>query len=300
MDFKDYYKILGVSKTASVEEIKKEYRKLAIKYHPDKNQGNKKAEEKFKEINEAYDILGNPKKREKYDQMGEHWNAHGENQKQGESFDWSRWGNVDQERKGRGFSGDGFSDFFESFFGRFASGGDEPFKESRGEDWETTVSLSLEDAYLGTSRRLNAGGKTLQINIKPGVHNGQKLRIRGKAGNDAKGPKGDIYITVNVLEDSNYERKGDDIYAVLPVNLYTAILGGQAQLKTVKGVMKIDIKKGTDNGKVLRLKGMGMPVYDRPGHYGDFYAKITIDIPKNLSQKEINLFNELAKLRDTS
>ncbi len=302
MDFKDYYKILGVDKTASADDIKKAYRKLAVKYHPDKNQGNKQAEEKFKEANEANEILGNPEKRKKYDELGANWKQYenqggqgynqGRNQQQGGQRYYSS-GNE-------GFEGsENFSDFFESYFGgNFGSqGGQRGRRSQSGSDYEAEVQLSLEEAYAGTSRMMEVNGEKLQMKFK-GVQEGQKLRIKGKGGQGLNGgTRGDIYVNVHIAPHPHFERKGDDLYCEAPVELYTAILGGKSPVRTMKGIIKIDIAKEMDNGKTLRLKGMGMPKFGKENEFGDLYAKVKIIIPKKLTVKEIELFEQLSQLK---
>ena len=305
MDYKDYYNILGVSKQASQDEIKKAYRKLAVKYHPDKNPDNKDAEARFKEISEAYDVLGDPEKRQKYDSLGANW-------KQYENMDFnggSRGGQQRYEFEGDPFGGTGFSDFFDYFFsgsdfggmggeefGGFRSGG--RARPAKGTDYQGTFTLHLAEAYSGTSKILDVAGQQLRIKIKPGVKDGQQLRIKGKGGPGRNGgPNGDVLITLQVLSDDRFTRKGDDLYMDLPVDLYTAVLGGKITVSTMKGPVNLNIKEGTPNGKTLRLKDMGMPVYDKPGTYGNLFARVQVEIPTKLSEKEKELFRELAALR---
>ncbi len=304
MDFKDYYKILGVDKKATVDEIKKAYRKLALKYHPDKNANNKTAEEKFKEINEANEVLSDPEKRKKYDELGSNFNQYRQQGSPEESFDWSRWTSGNQGRRGS-FSGeenfsDGgeFSSFFESVFGGggFNSRGNTKMK---GQDYRAEIEVSMEDAYSGTSRRIEVSGKTLQMKLKPGVKNGQVLRIKEKGGPGRNGgSKGDIYLTLIIPPHPHFERREDDLYCNIPVELYTAVLGGKQLINTLKGNIRIDIAANTDNGKVLRLKGLGMPKFGKTNEFGDLYAKINITLPKNLTEKEIKLFKELQQMQN--
>jgi curved DNA-binding protein len=299
MDFKDYYKILGVERSASADDIKKAYRKLAIKYHPDKNPNNKAAEEKFKEINEANEVLSDQEKRKKYDELGANWNSHSQQGNPNEDFDWSRWSGQsgDGFRSGRSsFEGEGgFSDFFESIFGRSHSGGNVQMK---GQDYEAEIEVSLEEVYHGSTRRIQVNGQTLQIKIKPGVKSGQILRLKGKGAKSRNGgAQGDLLLTVIVAKHPHYEQKGYDLYCDIPVNLYTAVLGGKQVVKTMKGNIRVDIPKGSENGQVLRLKGMGMPKFEKTDEHGDLYAKINVMLPKNLSDKELALFNELAAIR---
>jgi curved DNA-binding protein len=302
MDFKDYYKILGVERKASADEIKKAYRKLAVKYHPDKNSNNKQAEEKFKEMNEAYEVLGNTEKRKKYDELGENWNQHRQHGGGEGNFDWSKWQNAGGGRRRTSnedmFGGEGdFSDFFSNIFG--GNGGSTRSRQPRkGNDYEAALNLTLEEAYTGTTRQLETDGEKLQVKIKPGVKEGQILRMKGKGGAGMNnGPRGDVLMTVHVESHNYFERKNDDLYCEMPVDLYTAILGGKTLIKTLKGDIRMDIAKETESGKTLRLKGMGMPKFGKENEFGDLYAKVKILIPKNISSEEIELFEKLAKIK---
>lgn len=303
MDFKDYYRILGVPKTASADEIKKAYRKLAVKYHPDKNQNDKSAEEKFKEVNEAHEVLGDPEKRKKYDELGENWQHYQQSGQQGQQdFDWSKWTG---QQSGHYYGGSGsfeesdFSDFFESVFGgRFQSGAS---RQRAGADYRADVELSLEEAYVGASRQLDLGEQKLQFRLPPGVRDGQQLRMKGKGGPGINGgAPGDIYLNLHVREHPHFERKGDDLYCQIHVDLYTAVLGGPVLIRTMKNASRITLAAGTQNGKVVRLKGMGMPRYQKPGEYGDLYAKVQVVLPEKLSARELELFKELSNLTKNS
>lgn len=304
MDFKDYYKILGVTKTATADEIKKSYRKLAIKYHPDKNQNDKSAEAKFKEINEANQALGDAENRKKYDALGENWKY---DQRPGGNPDFAGF-NRNNNNGGSPFNSDeqfndsNFSDFFESIFGgKFAGSKFGHQAAHKGQDHHAQMQISLEEAYSGTVRQLELDHQKLKLRIKPGIKEGQELRLKGKGGKGINnGPDGDLYITVGVASQPDYKRKGDDLYCTINVDLYTAILGGQVVIKTMGNPIKINIGKETDNGKVLRLKGKGMPKYDKENEHGDLYATVNITVPKNLSQKEIELFKELSTIKHTS
>jgi curved DNA-binding protein len=304
MEFKDYYKILGVERKASADEIKKAYRKLAVKYHPDKNPGNKEAEENFKKINEANEVLSDPEKRKKYDELGSNYNNYQQSGGRAEDFDWSKWGNqrngggYQTYTSGEGFDGENFSDFFESIFGGSSFQQQGTRKPRKGSDYNAETDISLEEAYSGTNRRMDVNGKVLQINIKPGVEEGQVLRLKDKGGPGANGgPRGDIYITLHIPEHPHYIRKQDDLYCDIQVDLYTALLGGKQLIRTLKGSMRIDIPAEGENGKVMRLKGLGMPVFNKPESFGDLYAKVKITLPKNLSAKEKELFNELSSIQ---
>jgi len=301
MEYKDYYKILGVDKTASEEEIKKAYRKLAIKYHPDKNKGDKEAENKFKEIAEAYEVLKDPEKRKKYDALGANWKQY---QDAGSYGPWNFGGFG--ERGGFEFEGDfndffggGFSDFFQSFFGGgFGRTGRARTAGFKGQDLEAALEITLEEAFSGTERILDVNGQKLRIKIKPGVANGQTLRIRQKGGQGfGGGERGDLYLKVNVAPHPEFERIGDDLHRQLDVDLYTMVLGGKAKVKTLDGEVAIAIPAGSENGRKLRIKGLGMPVYDKPGKRGHLYATINVTLPKNLSPEEKELFQKLAEIR---
>ncbi|MFI5148589.1 MAG: DnaJ C-terminal domain-containing protein [Bacteroidia bacterium] len=304
MEYKDYYKVLGVDKKASAEEIKKVYRKLAVKYHPDKNAGNKAAEEKFKEISEAYNVLGDAEKRKTYDELGENYMQYQSGGRAAQDFDYSKWQNTGRQRYS-GFEeheGDGdFSDFFESIFGgrTSASGRRGSKRAMAGEDLTAECELSLEEAFAGVKRQLNVNGSTLEITIHPGVREGQTLRLKGKGGKGHNGgANGDILITVHLLEHPHFKIQGQDLYADAPVDLYTAILGGKALVRTLKGSIRIDIAPETENGRTLRLKKMGMPVYGKKDEAGDLYLKVKVTLPKNLSEKEKELFKELEELKN--
>ncbi len=308
MEFKDYYKILGVERNASAEEIKKAFRKLAIKYHPDKNPGDKTAEEKFKEINEANEVLSDPAKRKKYDELGSNWKNYQQDGNKAEDFDWSRWRTQNQgSRQGFGThggheemftEGGEFSDFFESIFGGSGFGQRSTGRRAaKGEDYRTETTISLEEAYSGTSRRIELNDETLDIKFKPGVKDKQVLRLKGKGGQGYNGgPRGDIYITVEIPEHPHYKRKENDLYCNAPVDLYTAILGGKQIIRTLKGNIRITISPGTDNSQTMRLKGMGMPIFGKAGEFGDLYVQVRIALPKNLSEEELELYRELAAI----
>jgi len=313
MEYKDYYKILGVDKKASDDEIKTTFRKLAMKYHPDKTKGDKAAEEKFKEVNEAYEVLSDTEKRKKYDELGENWKYYQQSGGDASGFDWSRYA---QGGAGGGksyyhfegdpnemFGGSGFSDFFESIFGQ-ASGRGSSRRRSRtsalkGQDFTAEMNISLEEAYRGPARIFKLDGQSIKLNIKPGIKNGQVLKLTGKGAPGINGgPAGDLLLTIKVMNSSNYERKGDDLYTNLDVDLYTAILGGKQEFRTLKGAIKLNIPRGTPIGKVLKLPKMGMPKYGSSKEFGDLFVKIRIKLPENLKEKEISLFKELQSIRN--
>jgi curved DNA-binding protein len=316
MEFKDYYKILGVEPTASTEEIKRAYRKLALQYHPDRNPGNKAAEERFKEIAEAYEVLADPEKRAKYDQLYSRWKEFQQRGGRPEQFDWSTWTTA-----GPGFAGvrfvteefpdledlftGGFSEFFERLFGGGATTRTRRAGRSRsgikGEDYTATLELTLEEAFTGTQRRLRVGDKTLEVRIRPGIPDGHVLKIPGKgAPGYMGGPAGDLYLTVRILPHNRFERRGNDLYTSLTVDLYTAILGGTATLRTLDGkTIQLHIPAGSQPGTLLRLRGQGMPLYDNPTQRGDLYVRLDVELPRNLTPQERELFQQLARLRKT-
>ncbi|WP_160717634.1 DnaJ C-terminal domain-containing protein [Chitinophaga solisilvae] len=309
MDVKDYYKVLGVDKTATADQIKKAYRKLAVKYHPDKNQGDKAAEEKFKEINEAYEVLGDEEKRKKYDQFGENYKYYEQHGGRPEDFDWSQYGGGRQgsytyqgnmEDMFGGGRGEGFSDFFEQLFGnRFSGGGRRQQGPGRGRDVQATMEVSLEDAYSGATRQVEVNGSRLNIKLKPGLQEGQVIRLKGKGAPGRKGGEnGDLLITISLGAHPQYELKGRDIYADVALPLYTAILGGKLTIPTPGASLHMNIPAGTDSGKVFRLKGKGMPAYDNKEGAGDLYIKAIVHIPQKLSEKEKELFQQLSQLNE--
>lgn len=318
MQFKDYYKILGVDKNASDKEIKKAYRKLANKYHPDKNQGDKVAEEKFKEVNEAYQVLSDPEKRKKYDTLGSNWEAY----EQG-GFDFSKYAGQSGPGGSRTFyfEGDpsqffgrgdsGFSDFFEMFFGagrgqtedifsRFqGQTGGRRTRPVRGRDIEAEMNITLLEAYQGSKRTFELNGQKLRMEIKPGAYDGQKLRIKGKGTPGANGgPNGDLYIILRVVPDPRFKRDGDNLIYNAKIDLYTAVLGGTIEVPTMTGTARVKVPKGTSPGKVLRLKGKGMPIYGKPGMYGDMLVKLDVSIPTDLSDEQVKLFEKLRDLEN--
>lgn len=306
MEYKDYYQVLGVPKNATADDIKKAYRKLARKYHPDVNPNNKAAEEKFKQITEAHEVLGNEDNRRKYDELGMNWKqyenmrAQGYRRPQGGNG-YQTYGPPPGQGNFEDIFGDlgDFSDFFKTFFG--GSGGAEQARgRAAGRDRKGDITISLEDAYAGGPKVLNVGGEQMRIVIKPGIKDGTRLRLKGKGlpGPGGTDP-GDLYLTVKVATHSRYERRDDDLYADQPLDLYTCLLGGDITADTLAGTVKLNIQPGTEPDTVLRLRGKGMPVAAGNGQHGNLYLKLKLQLPKNLTDKEKNLLRELQKIRAT-
>jgi len=294
MAFIDYYKILGISKTATVKEIKTAYRKLARKYHPDLNPENKEAEIKFKEINEANEVLSDPENRKKYDKYGKDW-------KHGEAYDTAqqqsrqthhRTGNQD-------FSNDEYSDFFESMFGgRRPSYNQGRSPKYKGQDYNAELKLNLKDVYTSQQQVLTVNGKKIRLTIPAGIENGQVIKIKGKGGEGMNGgPNGDLYIKFTVDNHTQFKREGNNLYSNIDLDLYTSILGGEITIDTFNGAVKLNIKPETKNESKVKLKGKGFPVYKKEGAFGDLIITYHIQIPTNLNEKEIELFKELQKIK---
>jgi curved DNA-binding protein len=297
MAFIDYYKILEVDKKATEAEIKKAYRKLARKYHPDLNPNDKEAERKFKEINEANEVLSHAENRKKYDDYGENWQHAEEFEKSKQQQQYHRGGQQDGFG---GFSGGGdFSDFFESMFGGRSSGsGGRRTAQFKGQDFNAELHLDLKDVYTTHKRTLTINGKNIRITIPAGVENGQQIKISGLGGEGAGGgPKGDLYITFTIENHTNFKLDKHNLYSTVSLDLYTAILGGDITADTFDGKVKLTVKPGTQNGTKVKLKGKGFPVYKKEGEFGDLYITYQVQIPTNITEKEKELFTELAKLR---
>ena len=317
MEYRDYYKILGVDKNAGKDEIKKAYRKLARKFHPDTNPNDKEAAKKFSEINEAHEVLSDDEKRKKYDQLGADWQRY---QQSGgsEGFDWSKYSTAGPGASPGGgwtyYTGDfedifgegagGFSDFFKNIFGGFGGGFAEDLggfgggASIKGQDLSAEIAISMEEAFRGCTRIIELAGKKMRINLDPGIRDGQTIRLKGKGGAGTKGaPAGDLYITIRVSEHPDYRREGDDLFKDVPIDVYTAILGGEQEIETISGKYKLKIPPGTNSGAAFRLKGRGFSKYGEPGIKGDLYVKAIIHVPKNLSSEEKDLVKKLASLR---
>jgi curved DNA-binding protein len=302
MDYKDYYKVLGVNKDASQDEIKRAFRKLAVKYHPDKNKDNKAAEEKFKAVNEANEVLSDPDKRKKYDQLGENWRQYenvggspgGQRPGAGRSGPFSYEGDLG-DIFGQG-GGSGFSDFFEQFFGRGASGGTRQGPRSgniNGQDYQTDMEITLEEAFHGTHRLIEVENEKLRMTTKPGAYDDQLLRIKGKGGRGGKGHRGDLYVRVHVSPHPRFIRKGDDLHTTEVIDLFTAVLGGDKIVSTLSGQVKVKIAPGTQSGMIIRIKNKGMPVYGKANIFGDLYVQLQVHIPEKLTDKQRQLFEQL-------
>lgn len=301
MDYKDYYKILGVERNASEDDIRKAYRKLAMKYHPDRNPNDKQAEEHFKEINEAYQVLSDSKKRAHYDRLGSdysNWQQRGEPG----NFDWGQYegfpggvrveyGDLDDLFGGAG----GFSDFFRTIFGRNAEGagaGTRTRARQQPQGYQQELEITLEEAYNGTTRLLQTDGKQKQVRIPAGVRTGSKVRVAGA------GPNGlDLYLIVDVQEDKRFERRGNDLHTTATVTVFTAILGGEAEVETLNGKIKLNVPAGTQPEQVFRLAGRGMPTVKNANEKGDLYVRLKVQIPKYLSPKQRELLEEVSRIK---
>lgn len=304
MEYIDYYKILGVAKSATQADIKKAYRKLARKYHPDVNPNDHEAEANFKKLSEAYEVLNDPEKRKKYDEYGENWEhadayeqARQQQQQHGgrRTYTYSSQGGPD-------FGGSDFSDFFESMFGGGARGGTSGFggrsRSFRGADYQAQLTLQLSDILKSHKRTIDLGERKIRITIPAGVEDGQTIRVPGYgAPGPNNGPKGDLYITFDIQNNTQFKRDGTDLYATADIPLYTAILGGEHLVDTLTGKVKLTIKPETQNGTQVRLKGKGLPKYKSETKYGDLFITYQIAMPTKLTKKEKELFEELQKLR---
>ncbi len=295
MDYRDYYKILGVGRAATEKEIKSAYRKLAQKYHPDKNPNDKAAEDRFKEINEAYEVLGDPQKRAKYDQLGANYAQWERAGRPGGGFDFSQWQTRGDVRDFEGmFGSSGFSDFFETLFGGRGFGGAQSAR-LRGQDVDQPVEIALEEAFHGARRTLQKGGRRLEVTIPRGARTGTRVRLPGEGGPGQ--PAGDLYLVVSVRPHDRFQRDGDDLLVETPVDLYTAVLGGEVRVPTFTGDVLLTVPPETAAGRRFRLSGRGMPRLRRPDEHGDLYAVLTIQLPQDLTDEERALFQKLAALR---
>lgn len=307
MDFIDYYKVLGLDKKASKADIKKAYRKLARKHHPDLNPDDKAAQQKFQQINEANEVLSDPEKRKKYDKYGKEWqhaDAYEEAQKR-QSASGGFGGGFGGGRQPQGsgnFSESEFSDFFESMFGGATGGSTRSSgrgaRQYKGQDFNATLRLNLTDILTSQKQTIDLGGKKIRLTIPAGVDDGQTIKIKGYGSEGMNGgPKGDLYLTFQVFNNTTFQRIGDDLYKTEAIDLYKALLGGEIQVDTLSGMVKLKVKPETQNDTKVKLKGKGMPKYKMENQSGDFYITYKITLPENLTDKEKDLLTQLSKLR---
>ena len=307
MDFIDYYKVLGLDKTASKADIKKAYRKLARKHHPDLNPNDKEAQRKFQQINEANEVLSDDEKRKKFDKYGKEWqraDAYEEAQKRQSAsggFGGGFGGGSRQHGSGD-FSGSEFSDFFESMFGGGGASSSRSGRSTRqfkGQDFNASLRLNLTDILSAQKQTIDLGGKKIRLTIPAGVEDGQTIKIKGYGSEGMNGgPNGDLYLTFQVFNDTAFQRVGDDLFKVVEIDLYKALLGGEIHVDTLSGKVKLKLKPETQNDTKVKLKGKGMPKYKQADSHGDLYITYKVLVPKNLSDREKELFTELSKLRD--
>lgn len=308
MAFIDYYKVLGVERNASQDDIKKAYRKMARKYHPDLNKDDPNAKDKFQEINEANEVLSDPEKRKKYDEYGEHWKHADEFKAEREAYQRAQerggqsayWYSVNGDDFMGGFgrgNASGFSDFFEQLFGHGASAGRSGRgynMMSRGGDIEAQMNLSLREAAVTHKQTFSVNGENLRITIPAGIADGQMIKLKGHGEKGSNGaPDGDLYITFQITPDPEFKREGDDLFTDVDIDLYTAVLGGTVNVKTIDGMVKLKVNPGTQNDTKVRLRGKGFPVYKKEGTFGDLIVTYHVDIPTSLSKKQKELFTQL-------
>jgi curved DNA-binding protein len=299
MDYKDYYKILGVERKASADDIRTAYRKLAMKYHPDKNPGDKKAEDRFKEINEAYQVLSDAEKRARYDQLGSAYSNFRTSGGRPGDFQWDDWfqqGGGQQRGYGNAedpFGGAGnFSDFFRAIFGEAVRNSARGQAAQQQQGYQQEVQISFQEAYEGSTRQLQGNGRKLQVRIPPGVKTGSKVRVAGA------GPEGlDLYLVVNITDEDKFERDGQDLYTTSTLSVFTLILGGETEVETPAGKVKLSIPAGTQTDQVFRLAGRGMPHVKDPKTKGDLYVKLKVQVPKYLSSKQRELLEEVSRIK---
>ena len=310
MEYKDYYQILGVERNAAEADIKKAYRKLALKYHPDRNPGDKTAEERFKEINEAYQVLSDAEKRARYDQLGESYSRWQQTGGAPGGFNWGDW--VAQNQAGRSpggvrveygkvedIFGAAFSDFYESIIGGMGFERGRTRRQSGARtpplSYQQPVTINFQEAYLGTSRAIQVDNRRLEVKIPPGARTGTKVRVPGGGPGGPGGGANDLYLVIDVTPDARFERRGDDLYTEINVDLFAAVLGGRTTVPTPGGNVSLAIPPGTQSGQSFRLSGRGMPNLRDPQRHGDLYARVKVQIPRKLTPKQRSLFEELAQ-----
>ena len=295
MEFIDYYNVLGIEKNATQEDIKKAYRKLARKHHPDLNPNDKESHKKFQQVNEANEVLSDPEKRKKYDQYGKDW-------QHAEQFEQTRQsrqqGGFSRETFTGDFNDSEFSDFFTSMFGNMGGGGYRQRQTKfRGEDYHAELQLNLTDVYKTHQQVLTVNNKNIRITIPAGVENGQQIKIKGHGGPGINGgPDGDLYITFHIINNTKFRRDKNDLHTTIDIDLYTGVLGGDIIIDTLDGKAKLNVKPGTQNGSKIKLKGKGFPLYKNEGEFGDLVITFQIKIPTNLTDKQKELFEQLSKL----
>ena len=296
MAYINYYKILGIEKSATENDIKKAYRKMARKYHPDLNPNDKEAETKFKQINEANEVLSHPENRKKYDEYGKDW-KHAEDFEKAKQQQQTQ--NPFQQQSGGNYSESDYSDFFESMFGgRGASSRGGSGVGFRGQDYNAELQLDLKEVYTTTKRTLTINGKNIRLSIPAGVKNGQQIKIKGQGGEGVNGgPKGDLYIKFSIANSTEFKRNRNDLYKTVDLNLYSAMLGGELTVETLDSKVKLKVKPETQTGTKVKLKGKGFPVYKKEGEFGDLYITYNLKLPTQLTTKEKELFNKLQNLR---
>ncbi|MDO4229524.1 MAG: J domain-containing protein [Capnocytophaga sp.] len=292
MAYIDYYKILEIDKTATQDQIKKAYRKLARKYHPDMNPGDKTAEQKFKQLNEANEVLSNPENRAKYDKYGEHW-------KYGEEYEKAQQTQKSYENYRESYQNtEDYSDFFKDMFGESGFGGRASYNRAsgkfKGQDIYANMTLSLREVMATQQKTFSINGKNIRITIPAGAYDGQQIKLKGHGSPGYNGgPNGDLYITFNIEPDNQFERVENDLKIKVTIDLYTAILGGEIQIDTLNGKVKLKVLPETQNETTVRLKGKGLPIYKKDGEYGDLFITYQVQLPKNLTEKQKELFEQL-------
>ena len=302
MEFIDYYKVLELDKSASAQDIKKAYRKLARKYHPDLNPNDTNAHEKFQKINEAHEVLSDPEKRKKYDQYGENWqhaDQYEQTRQQQDPYEQSRGRGHRRYQDSGGFEEEPFSDFFQSMFGSAYQGAGRS-RGYRGQDFNANLQLNLSEVYQTHKRTLTINGKNIRLTIPAGVQDGQTIKIKGHGSPGVNGmTSGDLYITFQILNDTQFKRDGENLYSEIPLDVFTATLGGEVIVDTFNGKAKVKVKAGTQGGTTIKLKGKGFPVYKEKDHFGDLLLTYQIIVPTDLSAKEKELLKELQKIRQS-